>query len=95
MKEFKTKPVTIKAFRMTADVYLVRSKIPSEILENKATPFVFGGTDENKLHSIETLEGVMRVNVGDWVIEGLAGELYPCSHDIFVRKYAAVEASYK
>lgn len=34
--------------------------------------------------SIETLEGVMKANVGDYIIKGVNGEFYPCKKDIFV-----------
>ena len=36
---------------------------------------------------IETLEGNMRADVGDWVIMGLEGEFYPCKPSIFEKKY--------
>lgn len=32
---------------------------------------------------ITTLEGTMSADVGDWVIKGTKGELYPCKPDIF------------
>jgi hypothetical protein len=32
---------------------------------------------------IKTLEGEMVGNVGDWLITGVKGELYPCKPDIF------------
>ncbi len=40
--------------------------------------------------SIETLEGVMTASVGDWIIRGVKGELYPCKPDIFEVTYEAV-----
>lgn len=36
---------------------------------------------------IETLEGSMRVTVGDWIIKGTRGEFYPCKPDVFATKY--------
>ena len=36
---------------------------------------------------IETLEGAMKARPGGWIIRGLAGEFYPCAHDIFVESY--------
>lgn len=39
---------------------------------------------------IETLEGTMRGNPGDWLIRGLRGEYYPCKPDIFEASYEAV-----
>lgn len=39
---------------------------------------------------IDTLEGEMRANPGDWIIRGVKGELYPCKPDIFEATYEAV-----
>lgn len=39
---------------------------------------------------IETLEGVMVGNPGDWLITGVAGEKYPCKDDIFRATYEEV-----
>lgn len=39
--------------------------------------------------SIPTLEGVMTADVGDWIIKGVQGELYPCKPDIFEATYEA------
>jgi len=39
---------------------------------------------------IATLEGVMLVKRGDWVIQGIAGEFYPCKPDIFEATYEPV-----
>jgi hypothetical protein len=36
---------------------------------------------------IRTLEGVMRADLGDWVIKGVKGEFYPCKPDIFWATY--------
>ena len=42
--------------------------------------------DGDKL-MIATPEGVMTAQPGDWIIRGLAGELYPCKPDIFEATY--------
>lgn len=39
---------------------------------------------------IKTLEGDMKVSVGDYIIRGVNGELYPCKPDIFEKTYEAV-----
>lgn len=39
---------------------------------------------------IETLEGTMKGNAGDWLIRGVAGELYPCKDEIFKKTYVPV-----
>lgn len=41
----------------------------------------------DKEMNIETLEGVMHANVGDWIITGVNGEQYPCKPDIFAKTY--------
>jgi len=40
---------------------------------------------------VRTLEGEMTAQVGDYIIEGVNGELYPCKPDIFAKTYDAVE----
>lgn len=44
------------------------------------------GPIKNEWH-IPTMEGVMRADVGDYIIEGLRGEYYPCKPDIFAKSY--------
>jgi hypothetical protein len=41
---------------------------------------------------IDTLEGTMTANRGDWIIRGVKGEFYPCKPDIFEATYEAVTA---
>lgn len=36
---------------------------------------------------IQTLEGTMRAEKGDWVIRGVEGEFYPCKPGIFLKTY--------
>lgn len=40
---------------------------------------------------IETLEGDMKANYGDFIIKGINGEFYPCKPDIFEKTYEKVE----
>jgi len=40
---------------------------------------------------IDTLEGVHIVCPGDYIIEGIQGEKYPCKPDIFVDTYDKVK----
>ena len=39
---------------------------------------------------IETLEGTMRCDKGDYIIRGVNGEFYPCKPDIFNKTYEEV-----
>lgn len=36
---------------------------------------------------IKTLEGTMIANAGDYIIQGVNGEIYPCKADIFQKTY--------
>lgn len=40
---------------------------------------------------VETMEGTMRGNAGDWLIQGVRGEYYPCSDEVFRATYERVE----
>lgn len=40
---------------------------------------------------IETLEGTMHASVGDFIVKGIRGELYPCKPEIFLDTYEEVE----
>ena len=39
---------------------------------------------------IRTLEGTMQARIGDWIIRGVKGEIYPCKPDIFEKTYEQV-----
>jgi len=55
----------------------------------------FTGTVSQDLLSdtlqIQTLEGEMTAQVGDWIIKGVKQELYPCKPDIFEATYELAE----
>ena len=36
---------------------------------------------------VNTLEGVMSAQIGDYIIKGVNGEFYPCKPDIFHKTY--------
>jgi hypothetical protein len=76
--KFRKKPVVIEAWQFNGDL----SGAPSWVEMDW-----FAG---ESLH-ITTLEGTMRADVGDWIIKGIKGELYPCKPDIFEATYDAVD----
>ena len=39
---------------------------------------------------VNTLEGTMNARKGDWIVKGIAGEIYPVQNDIFLATYEAV-----
>lgn len=53
-------------------------------------PVVIEAYQTDKEIDIETLEGVMHADVGDYIITGVKGERYPCKPDIFEATYEKV-----
>lgn len=41
--------------------------------------------------SVETLEGTMAGQSGDWLMVGVNGEMYPCDNEIFLKTYELIE----
>ena len=73
MPKFRKKPVVIEAWQWT------------EAMQRGLEPWPPGTwmrIDSGQL-VIPTLEGVMAVSVGEWIIRGVKGEYYPCKPDIF------------
>jgi hypothetical protein len=92
MTRFRKRPVEIAAVRYTG-------KNIHEVWDTFGSGAIYGpgGMYSRPPHStedrgayIETLEGVLRVDPGDWIIRGIVGELYPCKPDIFNATYEAV-----
>ena len=54
-------------------------------------PVVVDAYQTDREMNIETLEGVMHAEPGDWIITGVNGERYPCKPDIFEKTYEKVE----
>jgi DNA-binding SARP family transcriptional activator len=52
---------------------------------------VIAGTDGDPGAYVETPEGRLRVDVGDWIITGISGEHYPCKPDVFEQLYVTVD----
>ena len=50
-------------------------------------PAVIADESNEAIGYIDTLEGRLRVEPGDWIITGIAGESYPCKADIFEQLY--------
>jgi hypothetical protein len=79
--KYRKKPVVIEAVQWTGD----NANEVAWFAEGKAILGVFhDGFD------IHTLEGVMRANVGDYIIKGVNGEFYPCKPGIFEKTYEKV-----
>ena len=88
MAKFRKKPVVIEAYRIGDDGW--PDSIWEGVNRNEITLHLNGsntGSGVSGYVEIATLEGVMRGEVGDWIIQGVKGEFYPCKPDIFEATY--------
>lgn len=99
--KFIKKPVVIDAIQFTKEMAEGKAELPdgvvfcSRILNSNQEFYPthkYNNFQYCHKHIIETLEGVMRVQVGDWVITGVNGERYPCKPDIFEKTYEVFES---
>ena len=82
MAKYRKRPVVIEAFRYWVD------DIPDWFRDKLTTQeIVIFDTHCN----IYTLEGVMRGEEGDYIIQGVKGEIYPCKDEIFRVTYDGVD----
>jgi hypothetical protein len=81
--KFRKKPVEIEAVQITDSTFDAphpnEEHIPGVVYDPRS-----------RCAFIKTLEGTMRADMGDWIIRGVKGELYPCKPDIFAATYEPV-----
>lgn len=89
--KYRKKPVVVEAFKYDGDLldssghfyvpdWAVRAYEHRELF--------FKGQAQLFIH---TLEGDMEAQVGDYIIKGIKGEIYPCKPDIFEKSYEPAE----
>lgn len=95
--KYRKKPVVIEAFKYDGDFKDSQGEVyvpdwAVESLENEGRLY-YGSINDGPPCELfaKTLEGDMLVNVGDYVIKGIKGEIYPCKPDIFELTYEKVE----
>lgn len=82
--KFRKKPVVIEAWQNVDS-----EKFPKWLDDAYRAGKVYLGGGGSIY--ITTLEGTMRAELGDWIIRGVQGELYPCKPDIFEQTYEVAE----
>ena len=81
MTKYRKKPVVVDAVQYTGDnLEEVRQFVPEKVRQDKPL-------------GIRTLEGVMLISVGDWIIKGVMGEYYPCKPEVFSETYEVADQS--
>ena len=78
MKPYRKKPVVISAVQVTdTNAAEIVKTINGPAVLNHGGPGLY----------IDTMEGLIRADPGDFIIRGVAGEFYPCKPDIFHQTY--------
>jgi Pyruvate/2-oxoacid:ferredoxin oxidoreductase delta subunit len=83
-KKYRKKPVVIEAVEYERDKNIASCM-------DFCPDMVYNSKDNE--YDIITLEGLMRVTKGDFIIKGINGEFYPCKPDIFRKTYEEVAIS--
>ncbi len=81
---YTKKPLTIEAIQWTGN----NLQEIDDFISLSATKYGFTPNDESMF--IETIEGKMTAQKGDYIIQGVKGEFYPCKPDIFEVTYDEV-----
>ena len=62
-----------------------------EIKKIKRKSIILNAYRTDKEMYIDTLEGKMKADIGDWIITGVDGEQYPCKPEIFNKIYEILD----
>ena len=90
--KYKKKPVVIEAFQLKDRGLVGEDWFWDAVSDNKIITHNFGKHEPGKAWcEINTLEGVMTAGPGDFIIQGVEGEIYPCNPDIFHKTYEVAE----
>ena len=88
MAKFRKKPVVIEAFRLNERGLIGEDWFWDAVTRNDIITHCFGKHYPDPAWcEIKTLEGTMIANAGDYIIQGVHGEIYPCKADIFQKTY--------
>jgi len=88
IRHYRKQPVVIRAIQWdgsTSSLDAILGFVAPEAIEQYLAISPGGGY--HTALRIKTLEGVHEVTSGDYIIEGVQGEFYPCKPDIFAATY--------
>ena len=82
--KYRKKPIVIEAFR-----FMIDAAAPDWFMDRVSDNIII--THPDGTCDINTLEGTMRADKGDYIILGVNGEVYPCKPDIFEKTYEEID----
>lgn len=56
----------------------------------KSLPKIIKAVQMSEDFEVDTLEGLMHGNAGDYLVTGIQGERYPCKKEIFEASYEVI-----
>lgn len=90
---YRKKPVVIDAWQFMPDKIDIPEWVHLSWFCEEVIRGPFNSTRRGSpIVQIPTLEGTMTARIGDWIIRGVNGEVYPCKPDIFEKTYEPEEA---
>lgn len=89
MAKYVKRPVTVDAVKWEGDWIVDGIDEAPDWVHERLAAGVLYFKDQGDLY-VRTLEGDMRVEVGDYLVRGVRGELYPVKPDIFEETYEEV-----
>lgn len=88
MAKFRKKPVVIEAFRLNERGLIAENWFWDAVTRNDIITHCFGKHYPDPAWcEIKTFKGTMIANAGDYIIQGVNGEIYPCKADTFQKTY--------
>lgn len=93
MPKYRKKPVVVEAIQWTgSNLEEIRNFVGSNLIEDCEELFDIKRELQKTLASIaiDTLEEIMTVNYGDYIIKDEHGDFYPCRLDVFKQTYEEV-----
>ena len=94
--KFRKKPVVIEAFKYDdAFINLSNEYVPKWAESAHTNGIIyFKEIGNTQVMMIKTLEGEVVASIGDYIIKGINGEIYPCKPDIFEKTYDPIDEKF-
>lgn len=94
--KYVKKPVVIEAFQLNERGLVAEDWFWDAVSKNDIITHNFGKNSTGPAWcEIKTLEGTMIAQTGDYIIQGVKGEIYPCKSDIFEETYSELTTGEK